>query len=200
MLNKNPKLKRLLIFLISPDRNPKPRLWVKWFVNPFFHKIGKRVIIRNQKSRIDVFPWRRFEVGNFTLIEDFTAINNGVGDVIIGSNARVGIGSVIIGPVTLGDKVGIGQNVFISGFNHGYSNTSVDSNEQNLVIKPVIIENNSHVGSNSVILPGVHIGEGVQIGAGSVVTKNIPSYSVVVGNPARVIKVYNNLTKNWERV
>ena len=65
--------------------------------------------------------------------------------------------------------------------------------------KPVIIEDDVHVGANSVIVAGVHIGRRSQIGAGSVVTKDIPSFCVAVGNPAQVIKQYNQQTGLWEK-
>lgn len=193
----NPALKRFIIGLITSHKNPRPRLWVKWFVNPFVHKRGRGAIIRRRRSRIDVFPWRRFEVGRDALIEDFTTVNNGAGDVLIGDGARIGIGSVVIGPVRLGDRVGLGQHVFISGFNHGYSDGTQDSNEQPLDLKEVVIGNESHIGANSVVVAGVHIGERVQVGAGSVVTKDIPSFSVAVGNPARVIKRYDDALGVW---
>ncbi|GGJ86248.1 acyltransferase [Parabacteroides faecis] len=196
-IKQNETLKHFVLFLISSPKNPKPRFWVKWFVNPFFHKKGKGATIRKSKSRIDVFPWNQFTVGTNTLIEDFTTINNGAGDVIIGNNARIGIGSVVIGPVKLGNKVGLGQHVFISGFNHGYEDGNHDSNEQPLVKKDVIIEDDSHIGANSVIVAGVHIGKRCQIGAGSVVTKNIPDYSVAVGNPAKVIKHFDSQLNKW---
>ena len=154
----NPALKRFIIGLITSHKNPRPRLWVKWFVNPFVHKRGRGAIIRRRRSRIDVFPWRRFEVGRDALIEDFTTVNNGAGDVLIGDGARIGIGSVVIGPVRLGDRVGLGQHVFISGFNHGYSDGTRDSNEQPLDLKEVVIGNESHIGANSVVVAGVHIG------------------------------------------
>ena len=193
----NPALKRFIIGLITSHKNPRPRLWVKWFVNPFVHKRGRGAIIRRRRSRIDVFPWRRFEVGRDALIEDFTTVNNGAGDVLIGDGARIGIGSVVIGPVRLGDRVGLGQHVFISGFNHGYSDGTRDSNELPLDLKEVVIGNESHIGANSVVVAGVHIGERVQVGAGSVVTKDIPSFSVAVGNPARVIKRYDDALGVW---
>lgn len=193
----SPALKRFIIGLITSHKNPRPRLWVKWFVNPFVHKRGRGAIIRRRRSRIDVFPWRRFEVGRDALIEDFTTVNNGAGDVLIGDGARIGIGSVVIGPVRLGDRVGLGQHVFISGFNHGYGDGTRDSNEQPLDLKEVVIGNESHIGANSVVVAGVHIGERVQVGAGSVVTKDIPSFSVAVGNPARVIKRYDDALGAW---
>lgn len=200
LLKKNLAVNKFILWLITSQNNPKPRFWVRHFLNPFFHYKGKGAIIRKRRSRIDVFPWNKFIIGNYSVIEDFTTINNGAGDVIIGEHARIGIGSVLIGPVILGNKVGLGQHVFVSGFNHGYSDGTKDSNEQNLVKKTTIIEDESHIGANSVIVAGVQIGRNVQIGAGSVVTKNIPSYSVAVGNPARVIKQYDFDKKEWIRI
>lgn len=199
-IKQNETLKRFILYLISSPKNPKPRLWVKWFVNPFLHKKGRGAVIRSRRSRIDVFPWNKFEVGKNSLIEDFTTINNGAGDVVIGNEARVGIGSVVIGPVVMGDKVGLGQHVFISGFNHGYEDGTCDSNAQPLVKKTVVIESESHIGANSVVVAGVHIGKRCQIGAGSVVTKNIPDFSVAVGNPAKIIKRYCPESHRWVRV
>ena len=173
----NPRLKKFVIGLISPHKHPRPRLWVRWFVNPFVHKKGRGALIRRH-ARLDVFPWRRFEVGRDALIEDYAVVNNGAGDVLIGDAARIGIGSVVIGPVRMGDRAGLGQHVFISGFNHGYADGTRDSNEQKLVRKEVVI----------------------QIGAGSVVTKDIPAYSVAVGNPARVIKRYDPEKQTWVKI
>jgi len=199
-LRRNPRMKQFLLILISSKKNPKPRFWVKKLLNPFFHKKGKGSLIRYRRSRIDVFPWYQFNVGANSIIEDFTVINNGAGDVIIGDNARIGIGSVVIGPVQIGNKVGLGQHVFISGFNHGFQDVTIDSNEQELEKKPVFIDDESHIGSNSVILAGVHIGKKVQVGAGSVVTKDIPDLSLAVGNPARVIKQYDVEKGEWIKV
>ena len=140
-IRNNPRLKQFVIGLISPHRHPRPRLWVRWFVNPFVHKKGRGALIRRH-ARLDVFPWRRFEVGRDALIEDYAVVNNGAGDVVIGDQARIGIGSVIIGPVRLGDRAGLGQHVFISGFNHGYADGTRDSNAQELVRKEVTIDVN----------------------------------------------------------
>jgi len=147
-----------------------------------------------------VFPWKRFDIGALTTIETYCTVNNGSGDVILGDRVRVGIGSVIIGPVSMGNGSGLGQHVFVSGFNHGYTDGNRNSSEQPLDIRPVVIEEEAHIGANSVVLAGVRIGKRCQIGAGSVVTKDIPPYSVAVGNPARVIKRYNRDTGVWESV
>ncbi len=199
-LKSNPRLKKFVLWSISPNRNPRPRLWVKWFVNPFIHKKGKGATIRRRRSRIDVFPWNRFEIGELTTIEDFTTINNGSGDIIIGNKVRVGIGSVIIGPVTIGNGVGLGQNIFVAGFSHGFEDGTKNSSGQPLTIKPVVIEDEVVIGANSVVVAGVRIGKRTQVGAGCVVTKSIPPFSVAVGNPAKIIKQYNHETGKWERV
>ncbi len=198
-LTDTPWIKAFLHWLITPDRNPRPRLWVKLFINPFIHQRGKRSKIR-RRTRIDVFPWKKFEIGELTTIEDFCTINNGSGDVILGDRVRVGIGSVIIGPVRMGNGSGLGQHVFVAGFNHGYKDGSRNSSTQPLIVKETIIEDDSHIGANSVVLAGVHIGKRCQIGAGSVVTKDIPPFSVAVGNPAKIIKQYSPVEKKWIRV
>jgi len=149
---------------------------------------------------VDVFPWKRFEIGDLTTIESYCTINNGSGDVILGNRVRVGIGSVIIGPVIMGNGSGLGQHVFVAGFNHGYEDASKNSSVQPLTIRPVIIEEEAHIGANSVVVAGVTIGKRSQIGAGSVVTKDVPPFSVVAGNPARLLKQYNHETGIWEKV
>ena len=58
-------------------------------------------------------PWRKFNLGESSTIEDFTAINNGVGDVIIGDRTRIGLSNTLIGPITIGDDVWIGQRAII---------------------------------------------------------------------------------------
>jgi acetyltransferase-like isoleucine patch superfamily enzyme len=198
-IKSNPKLKELVHWSITPNRNPRPRLWIRLFVNPFFHKKGKGAKIRRY-ARLDVFPWNRFEIGEQTTIEDFTLINNGSGHVILGDNVRVGVGSVVLGPVRMGNGSGLGQHVFVTGFNHGYSDGTKNSSVQPLVIKETIIEEEAHIGANSVVLAGVRIGKRCQIGAGSVVTKDIPPYTIAIGNPARVIKQFDFEKQEWVRI
>lgn len=139
-------------------------------------------------------------MGNQCTIEDFTTINNGAGDIIFGNKVRIGIGSVIIGPVTIKDGCGLGQHVFISGFNHCYQDGMRNSSAQPLDKREVVIEEETHIGANSVVVAGVHIGKRCQIGAGSVVTKNIPDYSIAVGNPAKVIKRYDFNERKWIKI
>lgn len=198
-IKENQRVRDFVMWTISPKRRPRPRLWIKILVNPFVHKKGKGSKIR-RPSRMDLFPYKKFQLGANSTVESFCVINNGAGDVILGDRVRVGIGSVIIGPVTMGNGSGMGQHVFISGFNHGFADGDRNSSQQELDMRPTVIEEEAHIGANSVVVPGVRIGKRCQIGAGSVVTKDIPPFSVAVGNPARVIKRYNQETKQWEKV
>lgn len=85
--------------------------------------------------------------------------------------------------VEIGNNVGIGAGTAIISSNHNHSDHSIHDQEQ-----PIRIGNNVFIGANSVILPGIQIGDNVVIGAGSVVNKDIPSNSIAVGNPCKVIK------------
>lgn len=88
--------------------------------------------------------------------------------------------------VTIGDDCFIGPNVSI--YTACHSIDPVERNSRREWARPVSIGNNVWIGGSVTILPGVSIGDNVTIGAGSVVTKNIPSNCVAVGNPCRVIK------------
>ncbi len=93
-----------------------------------------------------------------------------------------------LGKVTIGEYFHCGQNLMIHTNNHDYDHgDSIPYGRQN-IIKPVVIKDFVWCGANVIILPGVTIGEGCVIGAGSVVTKDIPDLAVAAGNPARVLK------------
>ena len=117
-------------------------------------------------------------------------VNFGKGELIsIGYNSGFGENSRVIGDVTLGENVGISFNVFITSYNREFSRTDVPwSLQGKRPHKPVIVEDNVLILANVIILPGVRIGTGSVIGAGAVVTKSVPRWSIVVGNPARVVK------------
>ena len=117
-IKSNPKIKEFVLWMITSKRNPRPRFWVRHLLNPVIHKKGKGTVIRS-RTRIDVFPWNKFSTGSYCTIEDFVTINNGVGNVIIGNNSRIGMGNTIIGPVCIGNDVIFAQNIVISGLNHG---------------------------------------------------------------------------------
>ena len=88
------------------------------------------------------------------------------------------------GGIEIGDDCLIGHNTTIATLNHDFN----PQRRADLIPKKVRIENKVWIGSDCTILPGVTIGEGAIIGAGSVVTKNIPPNTIAVGNPAKVIR------------
>ena len=197
-IKSNSVLKKIALWMLTPPNEHRPRLWTKIFLNPFMHKHGKGSIIRG-RSKIDLFPFRDFSIGNYSIIEDFSTINNGVGNLYIGDHSFIGAGNVIIGPVEIGNRVMTAQNVVISGMNHSYEDISTPPTLQKVTTNPIKIYDNVWIGANSVILPGITIGRHSVVGAGSVVTKSLPEYSVAVGNPAKVVKQYNPETGVWEK-
>ncbi|WP_439131696.1 acyltransferase [Polaribacter sp.] len=198
-IKSNERIKKLVHWSILIPKQTRPRLWIKWFVNPFYHKKGKGAIVR-PRTRMDVVPWNKFEMGEDSTIEDFSAINNGVGPVIIGDRTKIGLSNTIIGPVTIGNDIRLAQNITLSGLNHNYEDVSLPIHVQGVSTSPIVLEDNSWIGANVVVVAGVTIGKHCIVAAGSIVTKDVPPYSVAVGNPARVLKQYNHQTKVWEKV
>lgn len=90
--------------------------------------------------------------------------------------------------ITIGDNVMIGPNTIINSGSHRFVNPKELIRNQGHDKAPIVICNNVFIGGNVFILPGVTIGEGAVVGAGSIVTKNVEPNTVVVGNPAKIIK------------
>lgn len=197
-IKQNPRLRRLALWLLTPSKRPRPRWWLR-LLRPLLHPAGKGSKICSH-ARADIFPWHRFVLERDAQIEDFAVVNNGAGDVRIGEGSSVGVGSVVVGPVDIGRYVFLGQHVSVQGLIHGYEDVTQDPNLQPLMLRPVKVGDYTHLGTNSTIMAGVTIGERCQIGAGSVVTKDIPPYTVAVGNPARAVKRYDFEKKEWVRV
>jgi acetyltransferase-like isoleucine patch superfamily enzyme len=197
-IKSSPRLKKVALCFLIPSNDYRPRLWVRAIVNPFVH-IRKAGSIIRYRVRLDVFPYNKFVLGKKSIVEDFCVINNGVGDVIIGDNTVIGLGNVIIGPVHIGNNTMLAQNIVISGLNHGYEDPEISPSMQGVTCNQINISDDVWIGANSVITAGVTLGRHCVIGAGSVVTKDVPEFSVAVGNPARVIKRYNIMSSEWER-
>lgn len=110
--------------------------------------------------------------------------------VELGDNSGIGIRAQINGKVIIGKNVMMGPDVCIYARNHAFGRTDIPMNLQGFSPeKPVIIEDDVWIGARVIILPGVRIGKGAVIGAGSVVTKSVPDYAVVGGNPASILKM-----------
>ena len=118
--------------------------------------------------------------------------NFGTGkDIKIGSYSGLGINCKVRGPLEIGENVMMGPDVIILTNHHGTERVDIPMRMQSKDAPPpqkVTIGNDVWIGTRAIIMPGVTVGEGSIIGAASVVTKDVPPYSVVAGVPAKVIK------------
>ena len=112
--------------------------------------------------------------------------------VSIGDRTLIGQGSYIVGHfcIEIGDDVQTGPYVYITDQNHSYEDPEVPIGRQWPVESAVRVGSGSWLGAGVIVLPGSRIGRNVVVGAGSVVTGELPDYSVAVGTPARVVKRY----------
>lgn len=126
-----------------------------------------------------------------------------IGDNVM-ANYRLHIGAAKY--VKIGSNTLFGSDCTVMDHSHGgykgefHSNPSISPVKRELVSLPVVIGNNCWFGDRVFIMPGVRIGDGVVIGAGSIVTKDIPPNSIAVGIPAKVIKKFSANTKRWEPI
>jgi len=103
--------------------------------------------------------------------------------------------------VIIGDNVLCASNVFLIDYNHGTNPMCENYLDNALEISEGInIKDGVWIGNNVIILGNVTIGEKAIIAAGAVVTHSVPPYTIVAGNPARIIKVYNHSLGEWNRV
>lgn len=107
----------------------------------------------------------------------------------IGNNSGIGLNCRITGPLTIGNDVMMAPGVNIVTQNHEISDTQIPMRLQTAEKKKVTICDDVWIGVNAIILPGITIGKGSVIAGGAVVTKDVAPYSIVGGNPARVIRV-----------
>ncbi|MDD2961543.1 MAG: acyltransferase [Muribaculaceae bacterium] len=115
--------------------------------------------------------------------------NFGTGrDISIGDNSGIGVNCHVRGPLIIGNNVMMGPEVIILTSTHRYERTDIPMCKQGGDIHEVKVGDDVWIGTRSIILPRVTIGNGVIIGAGSVVTKNIPDFAIVGGVPAKIIR------------
>ena len=198
-INNNPGLKQFLHRLLVPKDDYRPRWWVRNLFNPIFViKKGKKASIRSA-ARLDVLSKHLFYMGDRAIIEDYAVVNNILGDVILGNNALIGLRCTVIGPVEIGNDVLLAQNIVLSGQNHGYEDINTSIREQKSITKKITIKDRAWIGANAVVVAGVTIGKHSIVAAGAVVTKDVPDYTIVGGNPAKILRQYSHDSQEWER-
>lgn len=166
-----------------------------------FVSLGKNLVIHNPQC---IYFGKRVGVGDNTYFGPIVS-NNGdtfhprieIGDeTSIGKNCSI----AAIHGVSIGKNVLFARNVHITDHSHGYELPDVPIVKQKLISKgPIVIDDQCWLGFSCEILSGVHIGRHSIVAARAVVTKDVPPYSIVAGNPAKIIKQYNPETKQWEK-
>ena len=182
----SPRLKKLVDWLIMNQVQTRPRWYVRMLA-PLYQHRGKCSKI-HRSVRMDTPPYRKFSLGDYSVVESYSCINNAVGDVVVGDHTRVGLHNTIIGPVTIGNHVNLAQGITVTALNHNFAEKELRIDEQGVSTNPVTIGNDIWIGANAVILPGVTIGDHSVVAAGAVVTKDVPPHTLVGGVPAKIIK------------
>lgn len=146
-----------------------------------------------------IFNERYISIGRGTMIGPYVALSAGmvpgqecVSDPVvrIGDRCLIGRGSGIVGhlSIEIGDDVWTGHHVYITDQNHGYEDVDVPIARQVMPERPVRIGDGAWLGHASIVLPGARIGRHVVVAAGSVVTGDLPDFTVAAGVPARVVR------------
>ena len=135
---------------------------------------------------------KKAKIGKGTKVHASVVIREGE-RVEIGENCMINHNNVIQGgkseaKVKIGNYVQFGPGVMIFAFNHGMEKNGIPMISQDYTDADVIIEDDVWIGAGSVVTAGVHIGKGCVVGAGSVVTRDLPPYTICVGVPCKPIK------------
>ncbi|MDP3538777.1 MAG: glycosyltransferase [Azonexus sp.] len=157
-------------FRYLPASNSRYTKWTR-----VLRKIVCKPLFRSAGSNINVESGAFFGTGR---------------KVSIGDNSGIGVNCKLLGDVSIGRNVMIGPDVLFITTSHVHKNLNIPMVEQGFEAeRPIILRDDIWIGARTIILPGVTLGKGCVAAAGSVVTKSFPDFSIVAGNPARVIKI-----------
>lgn len=157
------------------------RSWMAHILSRIPGRIGVAARARYYRSRLAA-------CGNSTIIAVGVRISSPE-KLSLGDRVGIGAGAFITagGGVKLGNCVGIGPDTKIWSVNHIFKDPDVPWRDQGWEYKEVIIEDDAWIGAASFIKPGVTVGKGAIVSAGTVLSKSVPPYSIVTGNPGRVV-------------
>lgn len=145
----------------------------------------------NCLSRQKIIIGERVSIGKFAIIRPTNSYGGEIGEGLkIGNNSNIGPYCYIgcSGYIEIGDNVMMSPRVSIYAENHVFDRTDITMKAQGVNRQFVKIEDDCWIAANSVILAGVTIGKGSVVAAGSVVTRDVPPYSIAAGVPAEIIK------------
>ncbi len=162
-------------------------------------RLGKHVFIGD---RVIIFQGRNggsVELGDGANLFGDALLETGEGGTIhVGPGSRIHRGCQLIAyksHIRIGSDVGIAQNCVFYPYDHGVA-PDIPVSKQPLQSKgPIVVGDHAWLGVGVIVLDGVRIGEGAVIGAGSVVTRDVPDGAIAVGSPARVVKMRSELSR-----
>lgn len=154
-----------------------------------FKSVAENALISRSAS---IYGASRIEIGAHTRIDDFCVLSAGEGGISIGRNIHIAVMALIIGKgrIELQDFCGLSSRVSVYSSNDDYSgkymtNPTIPEVFTNVDVRDVTIERHVIIGTGSVILPGVIVGEGTAIGSGSLVRKSLGSFGIYAGSPLK---------------
>jgi len=169
----------------------------KYFSYALYHMLAKKLPASYEKLNFGSKRLRAF-CGKQLLASCGENINIEKGadfstKVELGDNSGIGVRADLKGKIKIGNNVMMGPDCIIYTRNHRFDNPEIPMNQQGFQEeRPVSIGNDVWIGGRVTILPGVNIGDGAVLGANAVVTKDVPDYAVVGGNPAKILKYRKN--------
>ena len=166
-------------------------------------------MMKNQKIASDVKLGKNIKIYDFVnlygcSIDDNTKIGTFAEiqkNATIGKNCKISSHTFICEGVTIEDNVFIGHNVtFINDPYPGATNQAGElQTEDDWVCIPTLVKRGASIGSSATLMSGITIGENAIVGAGSVVTRDVPANTIVAGNPARVLRKIEPLAESTEK-
>lgn len=180
---------RRLRMVLDPDQRRRVVAWalyaafathLPWSPRPF-GRLSRRIRARLGSAMLD-------RCGTNVNIEHGARFGSGR-CIALGDNSDIGMDALILGSATIGRNVMMGPRCILIATTHAHHDPGVPMNTQGWAPeRPIVIEDDVWIGAAAIVLPGCRIGRGSIVGAGSVVTKDVTPYSMVGGNPARVLR------------
>jgi acetyltransferase-like isoleucine patch superfamily enzyme len=158
-------------------------LWQQELAKHFEANFGQNTFV---SSEAQLYGIKKLFIGDDTFIAAGCLIREA--DLRAGTHCSFNTGAYLQGDITIGDYVRIAPHANIIAMNHNFEDISKPISVQGLSHKGIIIEDDVWIGAGATVLDGVTIGAHSIVGAGAVVTKNVPPYSIAAGNPAKVIR------------
>ena len=151
--------------------------------------LGDRCIVRdNAILHADRNAQYGISLGKGCVLDYGALLRSGGGGIELGNECSVNYNSMLLGKIRIGNHVRIAGHCSIVGVNHNFSDPDIPIKDQGLTYQGIVIEDDVWLGAHVVVTDGVTIGKGSVVGAGAVVNRDIPPYSVAVGVPAKVIR------------